>query len=170
MTPRALSASFAFALVLWMAAPAPAQVEHLSATTRHAILTDQFVVVRQVAKIPHSVTAAAAAARGPNMGDDPLVLADPGKPFQSTDVIVDGKLPGRRLIAAYVAGNDWIVHYEVGGVAHTYHVAFFRVHGNGATFVWQASVHVPLSGIDELRRLIREDKPNAIDDSYTRFY
>jgi hypothetical protein len=97
-------------------------------------------------------------------------MADPGQPFQATDVIVDKRLPGRRLIAAYGSADAWIVHYEAGGVAHTYNIAFFRLHGKMATFVWQANVHRALSGISALQELVRADKPGTIDDSYTRFY
>jgi hypothetical protein len=123
-----------------------------------------------VADIPPAVMAAAAAARGPGAAQYPLEMADPGRPFQVTDVVVDKTLPGRRLIAAYAAADDWIVHYEAGGVAHTYHVAFFRIHGKTAAFVWQGRVAHPLSGIAALHALVRTDKPGAIDDSYTRFY
>ena len=152
------------------AIPAPAQTQHLDAATRTAILAGGYRTVVHVADVPTAVMAAAAAARGPGLGGYPLEMADPGQPFQATDVIVDKRLPGRRLIAAYASADVWIVHYEAGGVAHTYHVAFFRLHGNAATFVWQASVPRTLSGLAALRELVRSDKPGAIDDSYTRFY
>jgi hypothetical protein len=150
--------------------PAPAQTEHLDAATRHAILAGPYRVIVHVADIPPSVMAAASAARGPGLARYPLEMADPGQPFQATDVIVGKRLPGRRLIAAYASGDGWILHYEAGGVAHSYHVAFFRVHGTTATFVWQASVPRTVSGLAALQELVRADKPGAVDDSYTRFY
>jgi hypothetical protein len=159
------------ALVFGVAAvPAAAQTQHLDAATRTAILAGSYRTVVRVADIPPAVMAAAAAARGPDLGGYPLEMADPGQPFQATDVIVDKRLPGRRLIAAYASTAAWIVHYEAGGVAHTYHIAFFRLHGKRATFVWQASVPRTLSGIVALQELVRSDKQGAIDDSYTRFY
>jgi hypothetical protein len=159
------------ALVLEVAAvPAAAQTQHLDAATRSAILSGSYRTVAHVADIPAAVMAAAAAARGPGLAGYPLEMADPGQPFQATDVIVDKRLPGRRLIAAYGSAGAWILHYEAGGVAHTYHVAFFSLHGKTAAFVWQASVPRTLGGIDALQGLVRSDKPGALDDSYTRFY
>src|ERR1700722_9925728 len=100
--------------------PATAQTQHLDAATRNAVLAGGYRTVVRVADIPPAVMAAAAAARGPGLAKYPLELADPGQPFQVTDVIVDKRLPGRRLIAAYASADAWIVHYEAGGVAHTY--------------------------------------------------
>jgi hypothetical protein len=114
--------------------------------------------------------AAASEARGPKLAHPPLDLADPGAPFQSTDVIVTRGLPGRRLVAAFASDNYWIMHYEAGGIAHTYHVAVFAVEGKHARFVWHARVQRKLSGIDDLRHVIRGGDPAMIDDTYTEFY
>jgi hypothetical protein len=49
-------------------------------------------------------------------------VADPGQKWNATDAIIDPTLPGRRLIWAAVGGEYYVVHYERGGIAHTYHI------------------------------------------------
>jgi hypothetical protein len=49
-------------------------------------------------------------------------LAEPGQKWNATDVIMDPALPGKRLIWAAVGGEYYVVHYERGGIAHTFHV------------------------------------------------
>jgi hypothetical protein len=48
-------------------------------------------------------------------------IANPDKPFQSTDVIMDDKLPWRQLRFLGNAGNDWIMTYKHGGIGLHYH-------------------------------------------------
>lgn len=70
-------------------------------------------------------------------------MADPGSPFQSTDVI-EGRLPTRRLIRAGHRGNDWFVWYEQGGVAYSWQAIVVRIApgGGGATKLVHALVPV----------------------------
>ena len=49
-------------------------------------------------------------------------LAEPGQRWNATDSILDPTLPGKRLIWAAVGGEYYVVHYERGGVAHTFHL------------------------------------------------
>jgi hypothetical protein len=152
-----------------LAAPAAADVQHLDAGVRHAILTERFAVVRRVASIPHAVMAEASAARGPEYATPPIEFAEPGAPFQSTDVIMTPRLPGRRLIVAWSSPDWYVLHYEVGGVAHTYHVAAFSLRNGHARFVWHAQLRGALANLDALRRLIRSGD-TSLDDSYRRLY
>jgi hypothetical protein len=147
-----------------------AQVQHLNDSVRHAILTENFKVVVHVKDIPSSVLSAASKARGPDSAAAPLELAEPGAEFQATDVIDNPKLPGRRFDAGYASDDYFIMRYEVGGIAHTFHVAVFRLSGKNASFVWQAQVPSSLTGLDDLRKLLRNPDSTALDDSYTRFY
>jgi hypothetical protein len=48
-------------------------------------------------------------------------LAEPGQKWNATDAIMDPTLPGKRLIWAAVGGEYYVVHYERGGIAHTFH-------------------------------------------------
>jgi hypothetical protein len=49
-------------------------------------------------------------------------LAEPGQNWNPTDVVTDPTLPGKRLIWAAVGGEYYVVHYERGGIAHTFHI------------------------------------------------
>jgi hypothetical protein len=49
-------------------------------------------------------------------------LAEPGQNWNATDAITDPTLPGKRLIWAAVGGDYYVVHYERGGIAHTFHI------------------------------------------------
>jgi hypothetical protein len=49
-------------------------------------------------------------------------IAEPGKKWEATDYITDATLPRRRLIWAATDGDYYVVHYESGGYAHSYHV------------------------------------------------
>ena len=49
-------------------------------------------------------------------------IADPGQKWNATDSIIDPTLPAKRLIWAPVGGEYYVVHFERGGIAHTYHI------------------------------------------------
>ena len=59
-------------------------------------------------------------------------LADPGQKWNATDVITDPTLPGKRLIWAAVGGEYYVVHYERGGIAHSFHILIARLTKNDA--------------------------------------
>jgi hypothetical protein len=67
-------------------------------------------------------------------------LAEPGQKWNATDVIIDPTLPGKRLIWAAVGGDYYVVHYERGGIAHTFHILVARLAKNDAKsrVVWRA--------------------------------
>jgi hypothetical protein len=61
----------------------------------------------------------------------------PGKRFEATDVIPDPNLPTRRLIFAGVAQDRAFIHYEDGGIAHSYVVELFRLEpSETAVAIW----------------------------------
>jgi hypothetical protein len=67
-------------------------------------------------------------------------LAEPGQNWNATDSIIDPTLPGKRLIWAAVGGDFYVVHYERGGIAHTYHVLVAKFAKNDAKpkVIWRA--------------------------------
>jgi hypothetical protein len=67
-------------------------------------------------------------------------LADPGQKWNATDAIIDPRLPGKRLIWAAVGGDYYVVQYERGGIAHTFHVLVAKLAKNEAKpkVVWSA--------------------------------
>jgi hypothetical protein len=70
-------------------------------------------------------------------------LAEPGKNWNATDVITDPTLPGKRLIWAVIGGDYYVVHYERGGIDHSFHILVAKVTKNDAkrTMVWRAVGH-----------------------------
>ena len=67
-------------------------------------------------------------------------LAEPGQNWNATDAITDPSLPAKRLIWAAIGGDYYVVHYERGGIAHTYHVLVAKL-AKGETkpkIIWQA--------------------------------
>jgi hypothetical protein len=72
-------------------------------------------------------------------------LAEPGQKWNATCVITDPTLPGKRLIWATVGSEYYVVHYERGGIAHTFHILVAKLGKNDAkpTLVWRA-VGAPL--------------------------
>lgn len=67
-------------------------------------------------------------------------LAEPGQKWNATDAITDPTLPGKRLIWAAVGGEYYVVHYERGGIAHTFHILVAKLTKNDAKpkVVWRA--------------------------------
>jgi len=65
-----------------------------------------------------------------------LLMADPGKPWNATDSIIDPTLPGRRLIVAGCDARLCVVHYERGGIAFSYRILAMRLYGDAWTPVW----------------------------------
>ncbi len=58
-------------------------------------------------------------------------LAEPGQKWNATDSIIDPILPGKRLIWAAVGGEYYVVHYERGGIAHTFHILVAKLAKDG---------------------------------------
>jgi hypothetical protein len=67
-------------------------------------------------------------------------LAEPGQKWNATDAITDPTLPGKRLIWAAAGDDYYVVHYERGGIAHTYHIVVAKLSSNHANpeLVWRA--------------------------------
>jgi hypothetical protein len=66
-------------------------------------------------------------------------LAEPEQNWEATDVITDDKLPTKRLIWAVTDGNYYVVHYERGGYARSFHVLVAKwKQGDGKpSLVWR---------------------------------
>lgn len=67
-------------------------------------------------------------------------LAEPGQKWNATCVITDPSLPGKHLIWAAVGGEYYVVHYERGGIAHSFHILVAKLTKNDAQpkVVWRA--------------------------------
>jgi hypothetical protein len=87
-------------------------------------------------------------------GSQTLDIAEPAAEFQVTDVIVNPKLPIRRLVAAGCTNDYCLVYYERGGGVHTWLVALFHWTPAATRFEWGGPAPGGLATIDDVRNAI----------------
>ena len=87
-------------------------------------------------------------------GSGALDIAEPGAEFQVTDVVVNPKLPMRRLVAAGCSTDHCLVYYERGGIDHTWHVALLHWTPAATRFEWGGTAPGGLTTIDDVRNAI----------------
>ena len=87
-------------------------------------------------------------------GSKGLDIAEPGAAFQVGDVVVNPKLPSRRMVAAGCSSDYCLVYYERGGTAHTWHVALFHWTPAATRFEWGGTAPGGLATIDDVRHAI----------------
>jgi hypothetical protein len=110
-----------------------ADVTKLPAEDRKALQdASRFHEVRATTNLPSAILALC------DGGGDGK-LAEPGQKWNATCVITDPTLPGKRLIWAVVGSEYYVVHYERGGIAHTFHILVAKLTKNDAkpTLVWR---------------------------------
>jgi hypothetical protein len=110
-----------------------ADATKLSAEDRKTVENaSRFHEVHSTSDLPPAVVALCAGDHGK--------IADPGQNWNATDAIMDPTLPGKRLIWAAVDGDYYVVHYERGGIAHTFHilVALLTKNDTKPKAVWSA--------------------------------
>jgi hypothetical protein len=145
MIPLPLAAAVSAALVL--AAADQRTTRDAGRAVERLVDGRRFEPIATVAALPEPVRAELARL----MKQTSLSMADPGQPFQHTDVIAPGaRLPGRRLVFAGHAGDLAVVHYEAGGFAHTYSLVVFRVADGRAESVAATRTKGRLPGLGAL--------------------
>jgi hypothetical protein len=90
--------------------------------SRPPFLTDDFVIAHRMRMLPPSARQAFTVTGGHR-----LTMADPNEDFEATDAILFPGMPRKRLIFAGVSGDKCFVHFEAGGIVHSYEGAFFRL-------------------------------------------
>lgn len=70
-------------------------------------------------------------------------LADPGQNWNATDATTDPTLPWKRLIWAAVGSGYYVVHYERGGIDHSFHILVAKLTKSDAKprIVWHGVGH-----------------------------
>ena len=81
--------------------------------------SSRFHEVHSTGDLPPAIVALCAGDKGR--------LAEPGQKWNATDAIIDPTLPGKRLIWAAVGGEYYVVHYERGGIDHSFHILVARL-------------------------------------------
>ena len=68
---------------------------------------------------------------------------DPGQNWNATDATTDPTLPWKRLIWAAVGRDYYVVHYERGGIDHSFHILVAKLTKGDAKprIVWHAVGH-----------------------------
>jgi hypothetical protein len=110
-----------------------ADVAKLSGETRRVLQdSSRYREVHSTSDLPTAIIALCTGDNGR--------LAEPGQKWNATDAITDPTLPGKRLIWAAVGGKYYVVHYERGGIAHTFHILVAKFTKNDAKpkVVWRA--------------------------------
>ena len=111
-----------------------ADVTKLPLEDRKALLdTARFQEVHATSDLPSAILALC------DGGGDGK-LAEPGQKWNATDALTDTTLPGKRFIWATVGGEYYVVHYERGGIAHTFHILVAKLTKDDAKpkVLWRA--------------------------------
>ncbi len=127
---------------------------------------DGIELFRSVAKVPRQVvTACADASKDPGFR-----LAEAGQPFQVSDAITNEtrNLPRRRFIWAARLPEYYVVHYEMGGRGHSFHVLLVKFDGTekAAQVTWSAAA-IFLKDYDHFLRALKTGK---LDDSLGSYH
>ena len=143
----------AIGVSLWSAVVALTQAAApvaLSGALRDQVKNGRFGMVTSIRGLPLGVRDGLQTL----FGSQTLDIAEPGAEFQAADVMVDPKLPIRRLVAAGCTIDYCLVYYERGGVAHTWHVALFHWTPAATRFAWGGTAPGGLATIDDVRNAI----------------
>lgn len=129
---------FGFALLLAIAMNGVcfADVTKLSADDRKILLdSSRFHEVHSTTDLPSAIVSLCA--------DDKGKLADPGQNWNATDVVTEATLPWKRLNWAAVGGDYYVVHYERGGIDHSFHILVAKLGSGDASprVVWHGVGH-----------------------------
>jgi hypothetical protein len=108
-----------------------AAINHLSNSDRKLMLDEaSFKPLKSKNDLPTSVVFLCADFKGR--------LADIGGRWEPSDYITDDKLPQKRLVWAAASGKYYVVHYERGGIGHSFHILLAKKDGNETVAVWRA--------------------------------
>jgi hypothetical protein len=134
---------------LWSALAAGSQATDaaLSGALRAHVQDERFGIVTSIRGLPLGVRDGLQTL----FGSRELDIAAPGAEFQGTGVVVNPKLPIRRLVAAGCSTDHCLVYYERGGKDHTWHVALFHWTPAATRFEWGGTAPGGLATIEDVR-------------------
>jgi mono/diheme cytochrome c family protein len=126
-------------------------VHMLSPVEKAHVLDGEFSIEKNVTRLPDSLKAVFAHLTG----ETDFKMANPGEKYQETDVVAEPGLPIRRLLFAGTSKEKYFIHYEKGGIAHTYHVAVFAVNPEGkVNFLWGGPGTHAATDLAQLRTMV----------------
>lgn len=151
MRRRAVATAIGWLLAAASAGVAqPAVPVTVSAATRAHVLGERFQAVTAVRGLPLGVREELQRM----FGSSAMAMADPGAPFQVTDVITDPSLPIRRMSVAGCSQDHCLVYYERGGIAHMWHAVLFHWTPEATRVVAGGIAPAGLGTVDELRTAV----------------
>ena len=156
---------FGIGLSLWLSVVDGHQAVYsdaLSALLQAHVRDEHFGLVTSIRGLPLGVREALQTL----FGSASLDIAEPGAEFQATDVVVNPRLPIRRLVAAGCSSDHCLVYYERGGIAHTWHVTLFHWTPAATRFEWGGAAPGGLVGIDDVRNAVLSRKVTSPDRSW----
>ena len=122
----------------------------LSGALRTHVQDERFGIVTSIRGLPLGVRDGLQTL----FGSPQLDIAEPGADFQVTDVVVNPKLPIRRLVAAGCSTDHCLVYYERGGIAHTWQVALFQWTPDATRFEGGGIAPGGLATIEDVRNAL----------------
>jgi len=144
----------AIGVSLWsgvFAAGQPTTSGALSAALRTHLQAERFDIVTSVRGLPLDVRNL----MQKMFGTVSLDIAEPGGPFQATDVLATPPLPIRRMVLAGCSKDfHCLVYYERGGIATTRLVTLFSWTPDTTRFEWGGTAPGGLATIDAVRNAI----------------
>jgi hypothetical protein len=159
--PRLFCAAFLSAWSVVIAGQVPRAVA-LPGALRSHLKDERFGIVTSIRGLPLGVRDELQTL----FGGQALDIAEPGTRFQATDMIVEPKLPIRRLVAAGCSIDHCLVYYERGGSAHTWQVALFHWTPAATRFEWGGIAPRGLASIDDVHRAVMAGAIKGIPRSW----
>jgi hypothetical protein len=143
----------ALGVTAWLAGVAGHQAvpgAELPGALRAHVAEERFGIVTSVRGLPLGVREALQTL----FGSASLDIAEPGAEFQATDVVINPRLPIRRLVAAGCSNDHCLVYYERGGIAHTWHLALFHWTPEATRFEWGGHAPRGLPAIGDVKNAV----------------
>ena len=157
MAARWLAPSLALSLTVVSAAggqPATPSATVIADALRTHLRGERFSPLTTVAALPAGLRQALS-----ELFNAPtLDMADPGAPFQATDVMVAPRLPARRLVAAGCSADHCLVYYERGGFAHVHQIVLFGKADTAFRFVEGGVAPGGLADLEQVKDALMSGK------------
>ena len=157
MAARWLAPSLALSLTVVSAAggqPATPSATVIADALRTHLRGERFSPLTTVAALPAGLRQALS-----ELFNAPtLDMADPGAPFQATDVMITPRLPARRLVAAGCSADHCLVYYERGGFAHVHQIVLFGKADTAFRFVEGGVAPGGLADLEQVKDALMSGK------------
>jgi hypothetical protein len=145
-------------LALFVVSLCPGSLYHLAPAAQQSsppqkthILDGDFSIQKDIHRLPDALKSGVSHLTG----EQNFEMANPDERFQVTDVVVEPRLPLRRLLFAGISKDKYFIHYERGGRGHSYHVAVFKVGPKEEVkFLWGGSGATGAKNLEQLRDMV----------------